>query len=77
MDRLWRVHAIPAVMLLLFGLAMHSPAAGIQLKPEYDASRYPVGALAALQDPSLRIFTDDEFIEAGIPHQTMMRALAS
>jgi len=60
-DRLWRVHAIPALMLVVFGLAMRSPAAGIQLKPEYDPSRYPAGALAALQDPSLRIFADDEW----------------
>jgi len=60
-ERLWRVHAIPALMLLLFGLAMQSPAAGIQLKPEYDRSRYPAGALAALQNPELRIFTDDEW----------------
>jgi len=42
-------------------LAMRSPAAGIQLKPEYDRSRYPAGALAALQNPALRIFTDDEW----------------
>lgn len=61
MDRLWRVHAIPALMLLLFGLAMRSPAAGIQLKPEYDRNSYPAGALAALQNPALRIFTDDEW----------------
>jgi len=60
-DRLWRIHAIPELMLLVFGLAMRSPAAGIELKPEYDANTYPAGALAALQNPALRIFTDDEW----------------
>jgi hypothetical protein len=60
-DRLWRVHAIPAVMLLLFGLAMHAPGAGLTLKPEYDPKTYPAGALAALQNPALRIFSDDEW----------------
>ncbi len=61
MDRLWRVHAIPVVMLALFGLAMTSPAAGLTLKPEYDPKTYPAGALAVLQDPGLRIFADDEW----------------
>jgi hypothetical protein len=60
-DRLWRVHAIPAVMLALFGLAMTSPAAGLRLKPEYDRKTYPAGALAMLQNPALRIFADDEW----------------
>ena len=60
-DRLWRVHAIPVVMLALFGLAMISPAAGLTLKPEYDPKTYPAGALAVLQDPALRIFADDEW----------------
>ena len=60
-DRLWRVHAIPAVVLALFGLAMISPAAGLTLKPEYDRQTYPAGALAVLQDPKLRIFTNDEW----------------
>jgi hypothetical protein len=60
-DRLWRVHAIPAAMLVLFGLAMTSPAAGLRLKPEYDRKTYPAGALAVLQDPALRIFSNDEW----------------
>jgi hypothetical protein len=60
-ERLWRVHAIPVAILVLFGLAMHSPAAGTALKPEYDANAYPVGALSVLQDPALRIFTNDEW----------------
>src|SRR5579864_7448375 len=60
-DRLWRVHAVPAAMLVLFGLAMSSPAAGLRLKPVYDPKTYPTGALAVLQDPALRIFADDEW----------------
>ena len=60
-DRLWRVHALPAVMLLFFGLAMATPGVGLTLKPAYDAKTYPEGALAALQNPSLRIFSDDEW----------------
>src|SRR5581483_7581470 len=60
-ERLWRVHAIPAAILVLLGLAMRSPAAGPALKPEYDAKAYPAGALAVLQNPALRIFTNDEW----------------
>jgi hypothetical protein len=60
-DRLWRVHAIPAVALALFGLAMISPAAGLTLKPEYDPKTYPAGALSVLGDPELRIFANDEW----------------
>jgi hypothetical protein len=60
-DRLWRVHAVPAAMLVLFGLAMTSPAAGLRLKPEFDPKTYPAGALAVLQDPRLRIFANDEW----------------
>jgi hypothetical protein len=45
----------------VFGLAMRSPAAGLKLKPEYDRNTYPAGALAVLQNPALRIFTDDEW----------------
>jgi hypothetical protein len=59
-DRLWRVHAVSAIVLVLIGLAMASPAPGRKLKPEYDTKAYPERALAQL-DPGQRIFTHDEW----------------
>lgn len=61
MERPWRTHALPAVIILLLAVAMQAPNPGKKLKPEYDPERYPAGALALLQQPGQRIFTHDEW----------------
>jgi hypothetical protein len=61
MERPWRLHVFPAVVMVLLFLAIQSPNAGKKLKPEYDPERYPAGALALLQQPGQRIFTHDEW----------------
>ena len=60
LDRMWRVHALPVLGMLVFALAVTAPGVGRKLKPEYDEKVYPAKALAAL-DPSDRVFTDDEW----------------
>jgi len=61
LEKPWRTHAFPAVVMVLLALAMQAPNAGKKLKPEYDPERYPAGALALLQQPGQRIFTHDEW----------------
>lgn len=48
LERPWRVHLVPTVVMLLFVAGMESPMAGIKFKPEYDPNDYPEKALAAL-----------------------------
>jgi hypothetical protein len=59
LERPWRVHALSAAAILLLGAAMYAPGAGLKLKPEYDPKTFPAGALAALDTPGQRIFTND------------------
>jgi len=61
LERPWRTHAIPAVVMVLLAIAIQSPNAGKKLKPEYDPEKYPAAALALLEQPGLRIFTHDEW----------------
>ena len=60
MEKLWRVHAVCAALLILVGVGMASPNAGVKLKPVFDENTYPAKALAML-NPSQRIFADDEW----------------
>ena len=48
LERPWRLHVVPAVVMLLLVAGMESPMAGIKFKPEYDPHDYPAKALAAL-----------------------------
>ena len=48
LERPWRLHVAPTVVMLLFVAGMESPMAGIKFKPEYDPNDYPEKALAAL-----------------------------
>ena len=48
LERPWRVHLAPAVVMLLLVAGMASPMAGIKFKAEYDPQSYPEKALAAL-----------------------------
>lgn len=61
LERIGRVHAICAVVLVAIGLGIASPSASKFFKPEYDPKVYPSRALALLTEPSQRIFTDDEW----------------
>jgi hypothetical protein len=61
LERPWRVHALPVVVMVLLAIGIQSPHAGKKLKPEYDPERYPAAALALLEQPGLRIFTHDEW----------------
>jgi len=47
LERPWRVHVAPTVVMLLFVAGMESPMAGIKFKAEYDPNDYPEKALAA------------------------------
>lgn len=62
-DRIRRVHAVSASVVILLGMAMASPGASGKLSSEYDSKRYPVAALARLgpELQSNRVFTDDEW----------------
>jgi hypothetical protein len=60
MERVARLHVVPAAALLLAGLAVSSPAAQGKFKAEFDVKRYPAAALHMLEG-SERIFTDDEW----------------
>lgn len=60
LERIARVHFVPVLALAAIALGMiASPTK--RFKPEYDPQRYPAGALAVLDRPSERIFTDDEW----------------
>jgi hypothetical protein len=48
LERPWRMHVVPTVVMLLLVAGMESPMAGIKLKAEYDPNDYPEKALAAL-----------------------------
>ena len=61
LERPWRLHAIPVAIMVLLAVAIQSPNAGKKLKPEYDPERYPAAALSLLEQPGLRIFTQDEW----------------
>ena len=68
MERKWRVHVAPLLVVLLVGAAIASPTAGSKYKPEYDPEKYPEKAMAALSPSgerilasSQRIFTQDEW----------------
>ena len=47
LERPWRVHAVPAIVMLLLVAGIASPMAGIKFKAEYDPNDYPEKALAA------------------------------
>ena len=59
-ERIRRIHAVPALALIVIAVGMSSPTAGASLKAEYDPKAYPEKALGML-DPSLRVFTNDEW----------------
>jgi len=61
LERPWRLHVVPAVVLAVLGLAILSPAAVGKLKPVYDPKRYPEAALASISGPGQRVFTHDEW----------------
>jgi hypothetical protein len=48
LERPWRVHVAPTLVMLLVVAGMGSPMAGIKFKAEYDPNDYPEKALAAL-----------------------------
>ena len=48
LERSWRLHVVPTVVMLLLVVGMESPMAGIKFKAEYDPNDYPEKALAAL-----------------------------
>ncbi len=54
LERMWRMHVVPAAVMLLIALAVASPAAGVKFKPEYDPKAYPEKALAAANPAWLR-----------------------
>jgi hypothetical protein len=72
LERHWRVHIAPLLVMLLMTAAIASPMAGIKFRPDYDPEAYPAKALAALNpawlggeghlfEPTQRIFTHDEW----------------
>ncbi len=62
MELPWRTHLVPAVVVVLIGLAIQSAPAGNKfLHARYDPKKYPEAALSYLSQPGLRIFTDDEW----------------
>ena len=48
LERPWRLHVAPTLVMLLFVAGMESPMAGFKFKAEYDPKDYPEKALAAL-----------------------------
>jgi hypothetical protein len=68
MERVWRAHVLPVLILTAIAVGMKSPDAGTLLKPTYDEKAYPARALAILADPSQRIFTHDEWGDYLIYH---------
>jgi hypothetical protein len=48
LERPWRVHVVPTVVMLLLVAGMESPMAGLKFKAVYDPNDYPEKALAAL-----------------------------
>jgi hypothetical protein len=61
LERMWRVHLVPAAVIVLLALGISSPLAGPTLKPEYNPKAYPEAALAQLTRPGQRVFTHDEW----------------
>jgi hypothetical protein len=53
LERPWRLHVAPVVVILLLVAGMESPMAGVKLEPKYDPDYYPEKALAALNPPWL------------------------
>jgi hypothetical protein len=47
-ERPWRLHVVPTVVMLLLVAGIESPSAGIKFKADYDPHDYPEKALAAL-----------------------------
>jgi hypothetical protein len=68
MEAIWRLHVLPVVVVTLIVLGIKSPHAGPLFKPAYDEMAYPSHALAWLTDPSLRVFTHDEWGDYLIYH---------
>jgi hypothetical protein len=60
LEKIARAHLVSLTALVVIALGMRA-SAGDKLKPEYDPKRYPSGALALLERPEGRIFTDDEW----------------
>lgn len=54
LERHWRVHLAPTVVMLLLVVGMESPMAGIKFKAKYDPNDYPEKALAALNPAWLK-----------------------
>ena len=77
LERPWRVHVAPLVVMGLLCVAIASPTAGLKFKPSYDPKGYPEAPLAAMNpawlnpassgapqhlfEPGQRIFTHDEW----------------
>ncbi len=62
MERPWRTHLVPAMVVVLLALAIQSaPADNKFLHARYDPKKYPEAALSYLSQPGLRIFTHDEW----------------
>ena len=61
-DRLPRLHAASAVVVVALAAAFYMPAASFKFQAEYDPARYPSKALDVLRSSdSHRIFTHDEW----------------
>jgi hypothetical protein len=61
-EALGRWHLVSALGVLLLAAVIYAPNPPKGFRAEFDPGRYPAGALEALrQDPSARIFTDDEW----------------
>ncbi len=60
MERIGRLHLVSAASLAVIALGIFSSNAA-KLKPEYDPKKYPKAALAEVDRPSQRVFTDDEW----------------
>ena len=69
-DRLWRVHLVSVLPLLLTGALLLSPnPAGPKFTSTYDPTYFPEGALTALREPEThRIFAQDQWGDYLIYH---------
>src|SRR5207248_11172922 len=61
LERIGRAHVVCAAAFLVVWLGVTSPSAGSLLKPEYDPKGYPAQALAFVNRPEQRVFTNDEW----------------
>ena len=62
MERPWRTHLLPMMVVVLLALAIQSAPAGNKfLEARYNPKYYPEAALTYLSQPGLRIFTHDEW----------------